>query len=89
MPNTSLGGGPHNTRYLPRVASLLRQDQLAEARRTKLVRLAVMHDADVSMTLQQRITAHDPFRRLARAGGALRGGFRGGCGRRRRFRAAG
>jgi len=64
VPNTSRRGGPHNTRYcnfVLRVAmrsyALLGENQLTQARGAELIRFTVMHDADVAMTLQQRVAA--------------------------------
>lgn len=47
------------------ILSLLRQDQLAEARGAQLIGFAVMHDADVTMSLQQSVAADGSFRLLA------------------------
>jgi len=66
LPNTSQGGGPHNT------LSLLRQDQFAEPRGTQLIGLSVMRDADVAVTLQQRIAAEGPCAGIAASGGFRR-----------------
>src|SRR4051794_4942694 len=70
--------------------SLLRQNQLAETRGAQLVRLAVVHDADVTVSLQQSVAAQHAlarFRRFVRPAGS--GPDRSRRCDRRRFRTAG